>query len=103
MHRRQWLAVMMVVAGASLLIAASFASAGTSSKSLKKGGIFRYGLVGSSTQVDPQLDYVTAAKLYNYPDRKGPAGSKLLPEVASKFTVSKNGKVYTFTLRPGFV
>src|SRR3954447_2781790 len=112
MHRRQWLAVMMVVAGASLLIAASFASAGTSSKSLKKGGIFRYGLVGSSTQVDPQLAYVTtawsleyatAAKLYNYPDKKGPAGSKLLPEVASKFTVSKNGKVYTFTLRPGFV
>jgi hypothetical protein len=78
MHRRQWLAVMMVVAGASLLIAASFASASTSSKqALKKGGIFRYGLVGASTQVDPQLAYVTtawsleyatAAKLYNYPD-----------------------------------
>ena len=112
MHRRQWLAVMMVVAGASLLIAASFASAGTSSKSLKKGGVFRYGLVGSSTQVDPQLAYVTtawsleyatAAKLYNYPDKKGPAGSKLIPEVASKFTVSGNGRVYTFTIRPGFV
>ena len=68
-------------------------------------------LVGASTQVDPQLAYVTtawsleyatAAKLYNYPDKKGPAGSKLIPEVASKFTVSKNGKVYTFTIRPGF-
>jgi ABC-type oligopeptide transport system substrate-binding subunit len=113
MHRRQWLAVMMVVAGASLLIAASFASASTSSKqALKKGGIFRYGLVGASTQVDPQLAYVTtawsleyatAAKLYNYPDKKGPAGSKLIPEVASKFTVSNNGRVYTFTIRPGFV
>src|SRR6185295_9809028 len=112
MHRRQWLAVMMIVAGASLLIAASFASASTSSgKALKKGGIFRYGLVGASTQVDPQLAYVTtawsieyatAAKLYNYPDKKGPAGSKLVPEVASKFTVSRNGKVYTFTLRKGF-
>ena len=55
MHRRQWLAIMMVVVGASLLIAASFASASTSSKALKKGGIFRYGLVGASTQVDPQL------------------------------------------------
>ena len=81
-------------------------------QALKKGGIFRYGLVGASTQVDPQLAYVTtawsleyatAAKLYNYPDKKGPAGSKLIPEVASKFTVSKNGKVYTFTIRPGFV
>ena len=113
MHRRQWLAVTMVVAGASLLIAASFASASTSCKqALKKGGIFRYGLVGASTQVDPQLAYVTtawsleyatAAKLYNYPDKKGPAGSKLIPEVASKFTVSKSGKVYTFTIRPGFI
>ena len=85
MHRRQWLAVMMVVIGASLLIAASFASAGTSSThALKKGGIFRYGNVGASVQVDPQvgyvttlwsLEYATAAKLYNYPDAKGPAGS----------------------------
>jgi ABC-type oligopeptide transport system substrate-binding subunit len=112
MHRRQWLAAMMIVAGASLLIAASFASASTSSKALKKGGIWRYGNVGASVQVDPQLAYVTtawsleystAAKLYNYPDKKGPAGSKLIPEVASKFTVSKNGRVYTFTIRPGFV
>ena len=38
MHRRQWLAIAMVVVGASLLIAASFASASTSSKALKKGG-----------------------------------------------------------------
>jgi peptide/nickel transport system substrate-binding protein len=112
MHRRQWLAAMMIVAGASLLIAASFASASTSSKALKKGGIWRFGNVGASVQVDPQLAYVTtawsleystAAKLYNYPDKKGPAGSKLIPEVASKFTVSKNGRVYTFTIRPGFV
>jgi len=67
MHRRQWLAVMMIVAGASLLIAASFASASTSSgKALKKGGIFRYGLVGASTQVDPQLAYVTTAWSIEY-------------------------------------
>jgi peptide/nickel transport system substrate-binding protein len=112
MRRRQWLAVMLLVAGASLLIAASFASAGTSSThALKKGGIFRYGNVGASVQVDPQvgyvttlwsLEYATAAKLYNYPDAKGPAGSKLIPEVASKFTVSKNGRRYTFTIRKGF-
>jgi ABC-type oligopeptide transport system substrate-binding subunit len=105
MRRRQWLAVALLVAGASLLIAASFASAGTScNHALKKGGIFRYGNVGASVQVDPQvgyvttawsLEYATAAKLYNYPDAKGPAGSKLIPEVASKFTVSKNGRRYT--------
>jgi len=102
----------MLVAGASLLVAASFASAsGGSSNAFKKGGIWRYGTTGASTQVDPQLAYVTtawwleyatAAKLYNYPDRGGPAGSKLGPEVASKFTVSRNGRRYTFTIRKGF-
>jgi len=112
MHRRLWLAVMMLVAGASLLVAASFASASAgSSHAFKKGGIWRYGTTGASTQVDPQLAYVTtawwleyatAAKLYNYPDKSGPAGSKLVPEVASKFTVSNNGRKYTFFLRPGF-
>ena len=112
MHRRLWLAVMMLVAGASLLVAASFASASAgSSHAFKKGGIWRYGVTGASTQVDPQLAYVTtawwleyatAAKLYNYPDKQGPAGSKLVPEVASKFTVSNNGRRYTFFLRPGF-
>jgi len=111
MHRRLWLSVALLVAGASLLVAASFASAGNASHSLKKGGIWKTGFVGASVQVDPQiayittawwLEYATAAKLYNYPDRPGPAGSKLIPEVASKFTVSRNGKVYTFTLRKGF-
>ena len=111
MHRRLWLSVALLVAGASLLVAASFASAGNASHSLKKGGIWKTGFVGASVQVDPQiayittawwLEYATAAKLYNYPDKAGPAGAKLVPEVASKFTVSRNGKVYTFTIRKGY-
>jgi peptide/nickel transport system substrate-binding protein len=111
MHRRLWLSVALLVAGASLLVAASFASAGNASHALKKGGIWKAGFVGASVQVDPQiayittawwLEYATAAKLYNYPDKPGPAGSKLVPEVASKFTVSRNGRVYTFTIRKGF-
>jgi peptide/nickel transport system substrate-binding protein len=111
MHRRLWLSVMMLVAGASLLVAASLASAAGNSPALKKGGIWRYGTTGASVQVDPQiayvttawwLEYATAAKLYNYPDRQGPAGAKLVPEVASNFTVSNSGKRYTFTIRKGF-
>jgi peptide/nickel transport system substrate-binding protein len=111
MHRRLWLSAMMLVAGASLLVAASFASAGTSSHKLKQGGIMKYGTEGASVQVDPQLayittawwlEYATAAKLYNYPDKAGAAGTQLKPEVASKFTVSPNGKTYTFTIRKGF-
>jgi ABC-type transport system substrate-binding protein len=111
MHRRLWLSVAMLAAGASLLVAASLASASNNGHALKKGGIWKYGTTGASTQVDPQVAYVTtawwlmyatAAKLYNYPDKPGPAGSKLIPEVASKFTVSKNGRVYTFFIRKGF-
>jgi len=99
------------VTGASLLVASSFASAAGTSGALKKGGIWKIGTTGASTQVDPQIAYVTtawwieyatAAKLYNYPDKSGPAGSKLVPEVASKFTVSNGGKKYTFTIRKGF-
>jgi len=101
----------MLVIGASLLVAASLASAAGNAPALKKGGIFHVGTTGASVQVDPQvayvttawsLEYATAAKLYNYPDKAGPAGSKLVPEVASNFKVSNGGKVYTFTLRKGF-
>jgi len=111
MHRRLWLSVALLVAGASLLVAASFASAGNNASALKKGGIWKTGTTGASVQIDPQLayittawwiEYATAAKLYNYPDKPGPAGSKLIPEVASKFTVSRNGRVYKFTIRKGF-
>jgi peptide/nickel transport system substrate-binding protein len=111
MHRRLWLSVAMLVTGASLLVASSFASAAGNGGALKKGGIWKVGTTGASVQVDPQLayittawwlEYATAAKLYNYPDKNGPAGSKLIPEVASKFTVSNGGKRYTFTIRKGF-
>ena len=111
MHRRLWLSVAMLVTGASLLVASSFASAAGNAGALKKGGIWKYGTTGASVQVDPQLayittawwlEYATAAKLYNYPDKSGPAGSKLVPEVASHFSVTNGGKKYTFFIRKGF-
>jgi peptide/nickel transport system substrate-binding protein len=110
MRKRLWLSVAMLATGVSLLVA-SFASAGGNSAQLKKGGLWKVGTTGASVQVDPQLayittawwlEYATAAKLYNYPDKSGPAGSKLVPEVASNFTVSNGGKTYTFTIRKGF-
>lgn len=77
----------------------------------KQGGIFLVGTTGASVQIDPQLSYVstgwwleyaTAAKLYNYPDRRGQAGALLRPEVASGFTVGDGGRTYTFSIRKGF-
>jgi len=98
----------MLVLGAAMLVGAQLANAGFG---FKQGGIFRYGSVGSSVQIDPQLAYVstawwleyaTAAKLFNYPDRAGQAGTRLVPEVASRYTVSRDGRTWTFFVRKGF-
>jgi len=101
----------MLAVGGGLLATAQLAGAVGGSSSFTKGGIFRVGTTFPSVQVDPQLayittawwlEYATAAKLYNYPDRRGPAGLRLVPEVASKFAVSNGGTTYTFTIRKGF-
>ena len=50
-----------------------------------------------------QILYATCAKLLNYPDRPGPAGGQLTPEVARSLPArSADGKTYTFTIRSGF-
>jgi ABC-type oligopeptide transport system substrate-binding subunit len=104
MTRRLWISVAMLTAGAWSLATAALAG----SSSLKKGGVFRVGTTGASVQIDPQLGYVTtawwleyatAAKLYNYPDR---GGVLLRPEVASGFKVSNGGRTYTFFIRKYF-
>jgi peptide/nickel transport system substrate-binding protein len=50
-----------------------------------------------------QLLYATCAKLLNYPDKSGLAGSVLVPEVAQSLPRrSADGRSYTFTIRSGF-
>ena len=50
-----------------------------------------------------ELLYATCAQLVNYPDKAGPAGSQLIPEVAQSLpTRSGDGMTYTFKIRPGF-
>jgi ABC-type oligopeptide transport system substrate-binding subunit len=104
---RLWLSLAMLTVGVALMVAAQLAVAAPE----RKGGVFMVGTTGASVQVDPQLadittawwlEYATAAKLYNYPDKKGPAGALLRPEVASGFKVSNGGKRYTFFIRKGF-
>ena len=102
MPRRVWCSLVMLATGAALMVAAELAGAAHE----RTGGIFRVGTTGASVQIDPQLSYVTtgwwleyatAAKLYDYRP-----GGQLVPEVASRFTVSNHGKRYTFFLRKGF-
>ena len=97
----------MLAGGVALMIAAQFASAAPDGE----GGILQVGTTGASVQLDPQaayittawwLEYATAAKLYNYPDQRGPAGALLQPEVASSYKISRDGTRYTFFIRKGF-
>lgn len=106
MPRRLWPPVVMLVLGASLI-----ATAAAGNSSFKKGGIFKVATTGPSVKIDPQVAYVstawwlenaTAAKLFNYPDKEGYAGTLLQPEVAFGFRLSRDGKTYSFTIRKGF-
>ena len=102
MPRRVWLSLATLAAGVALMVVAQLAGAAPKGK----GGIFKVGTTGASVQIDPQLaytttawslEYATAANLYNYRP-----GGRLVPEVASRYTVSNNGRRYTFYLRKGF-
>jgi ABC-type oligopeptide transport system substrate-binding subunit len=49
-----------------------------------------------------QILYATCAKLFNYPDRRGPGGAVIEPEIASGMpAVSGDGRTYTFRCRAG--
>jgi len=98
----------LLAVGAAMLAAAQLASAGFG---FRQGGIFRVGFSGASVQIDPQLayastawwlEYATAAKLVNYEDRAGRPGTRLVPEVASRYSVSRDGRTWTFLIRKGF-
>ncbi len=102
MPRRVWLSLGTLATGVALMVVAQLAGAVPE----RRGGIFKVGTTGASVQIDPQLSYITtgwwleyatAAKLYNYRP-----GGKLVPEVASRFKVSTDGRRYTFFIRKGF-
>jgi len=99
------LALALIAAGAAM-----FAASARTGDSARNGGIFRYGTTGLSVQIDPQqgyltsawwLQYATALKLVNWPDRPDPAGARLVLEAASSVAVSNHGKTYTFVIRKG--
>jgi peptide/nickel transport system substrate-binding protein len=84
---------------------------GTTRGDVREGGIFRVALFGLD-YVDPALSYslegwslldTTCARLMAYPDKPGPEGLRIVPEVAADFpTMSRDGKTHTFKLRNGF-
>jgi ABC-type oligopeptide transport system substrate-binding subunit len=111
MQRKLWLSALTAALGALLLVVAAFAGAASGSAA-KKGGTMRLNM--SETDVDfsdPslaygsiswQIEYATALKLVNYPDKPAPVGSRLRPEAAVAMPiVSRNGRQYTFTIKNG--
>ncbi len=88
-------------------------SGGTTTAPATTGGTMKLNM--SNTDVDYsdptlaygavswQLEYATALRLYNYPDKPAPLGSRLVPEAADGFPViSQDGKTYTITVKDGF-
>jgi peptide/nickel transport system substrate-binding protein len=105
MTRRLALALSTLAAGAGLLTAATL---GTAAAAAPTSGIFKVGDTGNLDSVDPAIAYGTTswlfqyaagAFLYSYPDS---GAQTLVPEVAKRFTVSKDGRMYHFYLHGGY-
>jgi peptide/nickel transport system substrate-binding protein len=111
MHKRLALSVAMLAIGAAMLAASSFASSqGPSSSQARKGGILKFSLFAGIENIDPQRSYyvpewqynwLVSRPLLNFAHAQGARGYRLLNEGARSYTVSRNGKTYTFNIRPG--
>jgi ABC-type oligopeptide transport system substrate-binding subunit len=107
MTRRHLLSLALLAPGMALLVAAGIAAA----TEAPRGGTLRVSRFSDVDHVDPalaystwswQVAYATCAKLFNYPDRPGVAGARLVPEVVDRYIVSRDGRTYTFDLKRTF-
>ena len=120
MKNRYLLSAVVLTAGVALLVATAFAGAASSAPAAKakaeaRGGTLRIDTAGGSDFdfIDPQLAYFSHSwqlgnavqlHLLGYPDKEGAEGSRLRAEAATGLpAVSKDGKTYTFKIKPGFL
>lgn len=117
MYKRLTLSFAMLAVGAAMLAASGIASTGSASKQsarqgsvAKKGGILKASLFAGIENIDPQRSYyvpewqyewLTARPLLNFAHAVGARGYRLLNEGAQSYTVSRDGRTYTFHLRHG--
>ncbi len=121
MRKKHMLSLFMLVVGVALLVAATTVASASAHRTAapkaskaapKKGGTLRVNQSNTDFDaVDPglayvtndwTLDYIIGQNLVNFPEKNGQAGSVIYPEAATAFpTVSGNGKVYTFHVKPG--
>jgi ABC-type transport system substrate-binding protein len=104
----------MLAVGAAMLAASGIASTGSANAPqgsvAKKGGILKASLFAGIENIDPQRSYyvpewqyewLTARPLLNFAHAVGARGYRLLNEGAKNYTVSRDGRTYTFHLRRG--
>lgn len=114
MYKRLTLSLAMLAVGAAMLAASGIASTGSAHKQsapqAKKGGILKASLFAGIENIDPQRSYyvpesqyewLTQRPLLNFAHAEGARGYRLLNEGASSYTVSRDGRTYTFHVRPG--
>ncbi|MDQ4082005.1 MAG: ABC transporter substrate-binding protein, partial [Actinomycetota bacterium] len=112
MARRVRLASLLAL-GAVLLTGGLVQSSPATTTAKRDGGTFRVSLTGPQfDHIDPALAYTpgswalldtVCARLMTYPDKPPPAGFRVVPEVAAgPPRVSRDRRVYTFTIRNGF-
>jgi peptide/nickel transport system substrate-binding protein len=108
MRKRFAVSLAMLASGATLLASASFASQHGSTA--RKGGILRFTLAFGIENIDPQrsfyspewqYEWLTGRMLLTFAHRKGALGYRLVKDGASGYTVSRDGRTYTFRIRPG--
>jgi peptide/nickel transport system substrate-binding protein len=115
MQKKLWFSIAAAAIGTGLLIVATATAASSKPAKAAKvgaGGTLVAELTTDVDYTDPQLsyyapswelEYATACKLFNYPDKEAPVGSQVTPEVAAGLPIiSKNGKVYKFKVRTGY-
>jgi len=108
MNGKRLLGIALAVSSVTLLLVA----AATAAPTAKRGGTIVVEMATDVDYIDPQLSYygetwkleaATACKLMNWQDKEGAAGGVATPEVAAGLPViSRDGKTYTFTIKPGF-
>jgi peptide/nickel transport system substrate-binding protein len=117
MYKRLTLSLAMLAVGAAMLAASGIASTGSVFKQsapqgsvAKKGGIFKASLFAGIENIDPQRSYyvpesqyewLTQRPLLNFAHAVGARGYRILNEGASSYTVSRDGRTYTFHIRRG--
>src|SRR5512147_1774557 len=100
------------LSGSLMLLAILIAAGPAPAQQPKRGGVLRVA-EREAPGLDPHLSISFLAHSYvslsysllvrfpNGPEQKSPTDFSIVPDLAEKWTVSKDGKVYTFNLRKG--